>query len=138
MWITRERILLILSCNQEVEIPVSSTCEPLKRLADLGAMAHAGVEPGVAEPIPGGFLSVGETLTRERQDLAEFAGCSIEVLDDLEVETAGDTVRVKICGTYEDGSEMASFEVLTRPELEAARRDAVLARKTDTEFREVK
>ena len=47
-------------------------------------MAHVGVGPGVAEPIPGRLLSVGETLTKEREDLLEFMGCRLEVLDDLE------------------------------------------------------
>ena len=97
-------------------------------------MARVGVGPGVAEPIPGRLLSVGETLTKEREDLLEFMGCRLEVLDDLEDGAAGETVKVKIIGMYEDGSEMASYEVLSGAELEAARKDAVLARKADTEF----
>ena len=47
-------------------------------------MARVGVGPGVAKPTPGEELSVGEALTKKRQDLAEFMGCSIEVLDDLD------------------------------------------------------
>ena len=52
-------------------------------------MAPVGVGPGVAKPTPGDELSVGEALTKKRQDLAEFMGCSIEVVDDLEALTAG-------------------------------------------------
>ena len=47
-------------------------------------MAPVGVGPGVAKPTPGDELSVGEALTKKRQDLAEFMGCSVEVLDNLE------------------------------------------------------
>ena len=78
----------------------------MKRLANLGAMAPVGVGPGVAKPTPGDELSVGEALTKKRQDLAEFMGCSIEVVDDLEALTAGEKVKVKICGTHADGSEL--------------------------------
>ena len=53
-------------------------------------MAPVGVGPGVAKPTPGDELSVGEALTKKRQDLAEFMGCSIEVVDDLEALTAGE------------------------------------------------
>ena len=56
----------------------------MKRLASLGAMAPVGVGPGVAKPTPGDELSVGEALTKKRQDLAEFMGCSVEVLDVVE------------------------------------------------------
>ena len=61
-------------------------------------MAPVGVGPGVAKPTPGDELSVGEALTKKRQDLAEFMGCSIKVLDNLDARTAGETVKVKICG----------------------------------------
>ena len=67
----------------------------MKRLANLGAMAPVGVGPGVAKPTPGDELSVGEALTKKRQDLAEFMGCSIEVVDDLEALTAGEKVKVR-------------------------------------------
>ena len=53
---------------------------------------RVGVGPGVAEPTPGEELSVGEALTKKRQDLAEFMGCSVDVLDDLEAVTAGEKV----------------------------------------------
>ena len=97
-------------------------------------MAPVGVGPGVAKPTPGDELSVGEALTKKRQDLAEFMGCSIEVVDDLEALTAGEKVKVKICGTHADGSELEAVGVLSESDLEAARQDAVSARTTATKF----
>ena len=82
-----------------VEIPVSSTREPWKRLASLGAMAYVGSGPEVAEPTSGSELCVGESLTTMRQDLTGLLGCSIEVVDDPDGGASGETMRVRIWGS---------------------------------------